>query len=250
VKESKIEGLVVSKVQYKERDLICHLLKRDGVLCSVLFPGGRGGGKKKKGTIIELGFMLSVELLKKIDDSHADLVKAKEWSLIWSHEKIRENYQAYLLLCHYAHIANEMSSGKDEQFFGVIANAIAHLEESIQSNSFEYENELFLFHTKLLVVLGIFPAIDHCLYCEGTLDSRSVLSLEQGSFICINCAGLSEELSIGKPLLELLLKVIKSKYLQLKEPLDVVPQQNKILMQYISQQLHLSSELFRILKSF
>ena len=80
----KVEGIVIQKTPFKERDIICHLLLRTGKTLAVYFYGGRGGGKKAKGSIIETGFMLSVELQRQRKTLDSPMHIAKEYSLIWS----------------------------------------------------------------------------------------------------------------------------------------------------------------------
>ena len=51
--QTKIEGLILSKVPYDERHVIANLLLRSGRKVSVVFYGGRGGGKKQKSSILD-----------------------------------------------------------------------------------------------------------------------------------------------------------------------------------------------------
>ena len=95
--QTKVEGLVLSKIPYDERHLIVNLLLRTGRKISVVFYGGRGGGKKQKSSIIELGFMLSVELSQA--KTNTEVYHAKEWNMIWHHDLIRNNHNAFYLMC-------------------------------------------------------------------------------------------------------------------------------------------------------
>src|SRR5690554_2497522 len=94
----KLEGLIIHKTLYKERDLICKLLLRDGHVCSLYFYGGRGGGKKNKGSLLELGYMVSVVVDIRHRGLNQQLQVAKEWSLIWQHQEIRKDYKAFYFL--------------------------------------------------------------------------------------------------------------------------------------------------------
>jgi len=91
-----IEGLVLSKMAYQDRHLIVKLLARDGIIYSLLFFGGKGGGTKNKGSIVELGYMLQAYIKQ---SKGSDLLMTSDWKLIWSPEKIRGDYKAYTLLC-------------------------------------------------------------------------------------------------------------------------------------------------------
>ena len=46
--QSKIEGIVTSKIPYDERHIIANVILRNGKKVSVVFYGGRGGGPKQK----------------------------------------------------------------------------------------------------------------------------------------------------------------------------------------------------------
>ncbi len=46
--QKKIEGILIKKIPYKERDIIGTLLLRSGMQVSAIFYGGAGGGKNKK----------------------------------------------------------------------------------------------------------------------------------------------------------------------------------------------------------
>ena len=89
--QTKIEGILIRKIPYQDRHIIGTLLLRSGRKVSVLFYGGQGGGKKLKSSTLELGHMLRVELGR--SKSTSDLYRAKEWSPIWIHEKIANNWR-------------------------------------------------------------------------------------------------------------------------------------------------------------
>ncbi len=74
---TKIEGILLSKLAHGERNLLVKLLLRSGKIISVMFYGGRGGGEKKKSSVLEIGTMLKVELAR--SKSNSELYSAKEW---------------------------------------------------------------------------------------------------------------------------------------------------------------------------
>ena len=113
--QTKIEGIVLSKIPYDERHIIAHLLLRSGRKVSVVFYGGRGGGKKQKSSIIELGFMLSVEL--NTNRTHSEIYHAKEWSLVWHHDLIRLDHTAFFMFCFYLAVINKISLNENLHYF-------------------------------------------------------------------------------------------------------------------------------------
>jgi len=106
--QTKIEGLVLSKIPYDDRHIIANILLRTGRKISVVFYGGRGGGTKQKSSVIELGFMLAVEL--RPSKTHSDVYHAKEWNLIWHHDQIRLTHNAFYVMCFYLEIINRIAA--------------------------------------------------------------------------------------------------------------------------------------------
>ncbi len=176
----KIEGLILNKVPFKERDLICTLLLRSGKKLSVLFPGGMGGGKKKKSHNLEVGNLFSVELMGTFN-REKKIYKAKEWQLKWFHERMRNSYMAVCLLAFFVDFCKQSSveaslevesdlagEGEFVGFFKVLSNALVLLE-SIQERLWE---QAFIFLAKLSLELGVFPE-------EGMIRSEVLIKLFQ-----------------------------------------------------------------------
>jgi len=199
--QTKIEGLILSKMAYRERDLLLKILLRNGKQISVVIFGGQGGGKKKKPSQLEVGYMLKLELSP---SRSTDLYRVKEWSHLWTHQKIRYNFRAYYLLCFYLDFIGKVAmkdelysphSPFDEDFEGVfriLSNAIFYLEEDVTEvgENLETSKHLFLFLSKLLVVQGVFPQRENCILCEASFyRGEEVLFIhEQGGFACEECS--------------------------------------------------------------
>ena len=75
-----LEGIIIYKSPFKERDLIIKLLKRDGTVSTVMFYGGQGGGKNKKPSLLDLGAMIEVTIKEQSKHIQSDILIAKEWS--------------------------------------------------------------------------------------------------------------------------------------------------------------------------
>ena len=85
----KIEGIILAKNLFKERDLICRLLLRNGKQVSVLCYGGQGGGRRMKSSLIELGHLLSLEI-SRFRRNHQGMYSSREYSLVWHHRYLRK----------------------------------------------------------------------------------------------------------------------------------------------------------------
>lgn len=192
------EGIVIHKTPYKERDLICQVLLRSGKTLPVYFYGGRGGGKKSKGSFLEIGFMLKLELREQRKNLDTAIFIAKEYSLIWGSNKIRENYSALCLLSFYLEFISKIALSEDlksqhgdefEGLFKVCSNAIFFLDQSLEKSDYHMSNHLFIFLSKLILELGVLPDTDHCIFCDIEFDSSTMALFvpTEGGFSCLNC---------------------------------------------------------------
>ncbi len=200
-----IEGIVLSKTTYKERDLICDLLLRSGKKQTVYFYGGRGGGKNNKGSIIEVGFMLAVELGPKKKAVETSISIAKEYKLLWRADLIRNDFQAFYLASFYLeyitkiavdHHAHEFDhEHHDEGLFNVLSNALFYLNHSLENQSFDLHTHLFIFLAKLSAHLGITPSTDLCVFCDSHLaqENMCLFDHQNGGFVCLDCNSKRDE---------------------------------------------------------
>ncbi len=193
-----VEGMIIQKTPYKERDLICHVLLRSGKTLPVYFYGGRGGGKKAKGSFLEIGFMLSLELREQRKALQTSIYIAKEYNLIWSSSEIRSDYQSLCLLSFYLEMVSKIALSEDlasqhgdefESLFKVTSNAVFFLDDALSKNQFSLFDHLFIFLAKLIFELGVLPNTEHCLFCEKNFGVQDLCLFApvEGGFSCLNC---------------------------------------------------------------
>lgn len=218
----KIEGILISKIPYADKHLICKFLLRNGKMVSVLFYGGQGSSKKKSGTL-ELGFLLAIELSQ--SRGGEELYRAKEWIPTWYHTHIREEIKAFNLMCFYMEMVSKLSVHGDlhDEFedsddsmvflFRLLSNGLFSMDNKLKTKTFESESELLLFLGKLLVEGGVFPRRDSCLFCERPLHEvqRMNLMAEKGGFSCHYCHEASSS-SFGRAIWEVLGEISQRKY--------------------------------------
>ena len=256
--QTKIEGIVLSKIPYDERHIIAHLLLRSGRKVSIVFYGGRGGGVKQKSSIIELGFMLSVEL--RTSKSTGEIYHAKEWNLVWHHDLIRLEHTAFYLMCFFLEVTNRTAPSEnlhevhDENvemvgLFTTLSNALVHLEKSLQSKSFFTHSHSVIFLTKILLHLGVYPEREHCTLCGEELNKFTDMFLiaEEGGFACPPCMNQRTAYSVqsGRELWELLGHIAHTKYQELgglKLEYKSLP---KMLFHYFCFQFHFEEKDFK-----
>ncbi len=193
-----IEGIVIHKTPYKERDLICNLLLRSGKTLSVYFYGGQGGGKSQKGSILDLGAMVTVTLAPRKKKLETEVQIAKEYNLIWASRKIRDDFQAFYLSTFYFEYLGKIAISENiddvhatdhEGLFNVLSNALFYLDSSVSKGEFNLHVQLFMFLSKLTVQLGINPDTDSCLFCATDLEKQNMFAFDaqNGGFICADC---------------------------------------------------------------
>ena len=208
-----IEGLITHKTPYKERDLICELLLRSGNKLPVYFYGGRGGGRNLKGSILEVGHMLSIDLNERRKAIGSDIQIAKEYKLLWAPENIRLDFSAYYLSVFFMEYISKVAleeevgdSVHDEHsgLFNVLSNGLFYLDKAVKERKFNSSEHLFLFFSKLCVHLGVVPHISNCLYCDIELKKSDMVLFDHqdGGFSCMDCTSKKDEfLSENKDLL-------------------------------------------------
>lgn len=256
--QTKIEGLVLSKVPYDERHIIAHLLLRSGRKISVVFYGGRGGGKKQKSSVIELGFMLSVEL--QTAKTNTEIYHAKEWNLIWHHDKIRLQHNAFYLMCFFLEVINKISPVENLHevheentemvgLFTSLSNALVHMEKCLAQDFFFSHSHSVIFLTKTLLHLGVFPEREHCTLCgEGLVRFNDMyLVAEEGGFACPPCMNSRKTYTVqsGRELWELVGHIAHTKYNDLGAIKLEYKSLPKMLFHYFCFQFHFEEKDFK-----
>src|SRR3989338_1458526 len=95
----KTSGIILKTTPYKERDLIVTTLLEDGHIVSFYAYGGRGGGKKVKPNILEIGSAMNFEIDDREAAQNKDVVIVKEYNLRWASRDIKKNFQAFSGMC-------------------------------------------------------------------------------------------------------------------------------------------------------
>lgn len=194
-----LEGILIHKTPFKERDIIGKLLLRSGKVVNLYFYGGRGGGKYSKGSILEIGYLIKVTLAPSRKKIETQLHTVKEYSLMWEAQQIRLNYQAFYLLSLYAEVIQKIAVDEDienqsqfeehEGIFKVFSNAVFCLDKSVINSDYNLYQQMFLFLSKLNYELGILPDYEKCLHCKIDLDKVPLARFEphEGGFTCHDC---------------------------------------------------------------
>lgn len=209
----QIEGIIIHKTPYKDRDLICRLLLRSGKTVSVYFYGGRGGGKTHRGSILDFGHMVQVELASNKKKLETNLMMAKEYKLLWSAQRTREDFRGFYLCIFFLELIGKIAVEDDlegfkdhghEGLFNVLSNSLFFLDQAVKDDVFDLHTQLFIFLAKLSIQLGVSLDIENCLFCGINLSEVMLMfDPQNGGFVCYNCCSKRDEfLSDNKVLRE------------------------------------------------
>jgi len=255
---TKLEGLLVSKIPFEERHIIGNILLRSGKLVSIVFYGGRGGGKNQKPSSLEIGYMYSIELREY--KAHAEIYHAKEWTVLWQHLEIRKNFQAFYLLCFYsevilkisphAHLQDHHHEYKEmEGIFTTISNSIFMLEKKASTSEFYLHSHLVIFLIKLFLYMGIYPERENCTLCGADLKQFNDMFLisEEGGFACPPCLSARKTSGVqsGRELWEIMGHISHKKFQELLDFKLEHKSISKLLFHYFCFQFHLEEKDFK-----
>ncbi len=264
-----LEGIIIYKTAYKERDLICKLLLRSGKLVTLYFYGGRGGGKAQKGSILEVGYMVKVTMAPRRKKLDQDILIAKEWKLLWESANIRANFQAFYLVSFFFEVAQKIAIDEDLKYLGefeeehqgifnVLSNAIFNIDKSVKENNFQPHPQLFLFLIKLSYHLGIVPNYKSCQHCNVDLKTIDLVKFEphNGGFTCYDCLiqkdeslsenrYLFEELKSSKQLVNFIEHSLGVNYKNYTDLLDISRGSCEAMFNYFCYQFHFQASQFK-----
>lgn len=193
----KIEGIILSKREHRERDLVTSVLLRSGEKIPLVFYGHRGGSKQR-GTILEIGNQLKAEIKK--GPSADGLYVTEEYTIGWHHKKIREIPRCFFDLCFYLEFIQKVSLTVDDdvkdvdgELYRLLSNTVFYLDE-IGDNHNLLHKLRSIFLARIAMSEGVLPALNECPLCSSSLskDNPVSLSFSEGGFVCSQCREKTE----------------------------------------------------------
>lgn len=174
----KIEGIVVSEVDYKESSKIINVFSPEEGVIGVLARGT----KKVKSNLSGVTSKLTYGYFY-INYRENGLSTLTEVDIIDGFKKIRKSID----LISYASYLVELSSMvyKHEQNSEIYSLLIASLKKI--DEGYDYQVITNILELKLLEYLGIRPVIDQCVSCGNKTDIVTISSY-RGGYLCKNCA--------------------------------------------------------------
>ena len=175
----KIEGIVISTVDYKESSKIINVFtKEDGIIGVVARGAKKIRSKISNGTDVlsygtfhintkntnSLGNLVEVDIIDNFKLIRKDIIKL--------------NYSIYLL-----ELASQVyRHDNDKDIYNLLISALIKI-----NNNFNPRIITNIIELKLLEFLGIKPAIDYCVSCGKSNDIVTISSYK-GGYLCKNCA--------------------------------------------------------------
>lgn len=173
----KIEGIIVSEVDYKESSKIINIFSPTEGVIGVLARGT----KKVKSSLSGVTSKFTYGYFH-INYKENGLSTLIEVDVIDGFKKIRRNidmisYASYLL---------ELSSmaykhSVDNEIYNLLIASLKKIDEG-----YDYEVITNILELKLLEYLGIKPVIDSCVNCGSKVDIVTISSYK-GGYLCKNC---------------------------------------------------------------
>jgi len=174
----RIEGIIVSEVDYKESSKIINIFSPEVGVIGVLARGT----KKIKSNLSGVTSKLTYGYFH-IQYKENGLSTLMEVDVINGFKNIRRSidkisYASYLL---------ELSSmvykhGSDINIYNLLIASLKKIDEG-----YDYEVITNILELKLLDYLGIKPVIDSCVNCGSKVDIVTISSYK-GGYLCKNCA--------------------------------------------------------------
>ena len=174
----KIEGIIVSEVDYKESSKIINVFSPTVGVIGILARGTKKVNNNLSGVTSKLTYGYFYIYYK--ENGLSTLI---EVDVIDGFKKIRRNIE----MISYASYLLELSSMayKHDNNLEIYNLLIASLKKI--NEGYDYEVITNILELKLLEYLGIKPVIDSCVSCGSKADIVTISSY-RGGYLCKNCA--------------------------------------------------------------
>ncbi len=181
----KVEGIVISEVNYSETSKILNVLTKEYGIIGVIAKGARRLKSELRSVSEKLVYGYFTIYYKK--DKISTLVSV---DIIDSFKLIKKDitkisYSLFLL-----ELATQVyKQNNDEEIYNILIASLLKINEGMEPLVIMNIVEL-----KYLKYLGVLPIMDKCVSCGGTNFIVSI-SVQKGGYICKNCCSTETYLS-------------------------------------------------------
>ena len=174
----KVEGIVVSEIDYKESSKIINVLTPEYGIIGIIARGTKQVKSKLSGVTSKLTYgyfhinykenglstLMEVDVINKFKSIHKDINMM--------------SYSIYLL-----ELADRVyKHDSDNEVYNLLIASLKKIDEG-----YDYKVISNIFELKMLDFLGIRPIIDECVNC-GNKNDIVTISSYRGGYLCKNCA--------------------------------------------------------------
>lgn len=173
----KIEGIVVSEIDYKESSKIINVLTPEYGVIGLIARGTKQVKSKLSGVTSKLAYGYF-----HVNFKENGLSNLMEVDIIDRFKNIRKDinlmsYSVYLL-----ELADRVyKHDNDSEIYNMLIASLKKIDEG-----FDYKVITQIFELKMLDFLGIRPVIDECVNCGNKQDIVTISSY-RGGYLCKNC---------------------------------------------------------------
>lgn len=177
--QKKIEGIIVSTVDYKESSKIINIFTKEDGIVGVIAKGSKNLKNSLRATTTILSY--GIFYLNYRENSVSTLI---EVDIIDYFKEIRKdiyktNYSLYLL-----ELATQVyKQERNKNIYEILIIGLKKINEGFDAGVVTNIIEL-----KLLENLGIKPNLNHCVNCKNKFDIVTISSYK-GGYLCKNCVG-------------------------------------------------------------
>ena len=177
--QKKIEGIVISTVDYKESSKIINIFTKEDGIIGVIAKGSKNIKNPLRATTSILSY--GIFYLNHFENRVSTLM---EVDIIDNFKEIRKdiyktNYSLFLL-----ELASQVyRQERNKNIYDLLITGLKKINEGYDAGIITNIVEL-----KLLENLGIKPNLNHCVSCKSKKDIVTISSYK-GGYICKNCVG-------------------------------------------------------------
>ena len=174
----KIEGIIVSTVDYGENSKILNVLtKEDGIIG--LYAKGC---KRPKSLIAATSNVLTYGIFH-FNEKNEKLSNLMEVDILENFENLKQNFSKISYALYITELASKVyKHSSNNSIYKLLIIALKKIDAGLDG-----EVVCDIVELKLLDDLGIKPVIDRCVNC-GKKDNIVTLSSYKGGYLCKNCA--------------------------------------------------------------
>ena len=173
----KIEGIVVSEVDYKESSKIINLFTKDEGIIGLIARGTKRVKSNLSGTTSKLTYGYF-----HINYKENGLSQLIEVDIINKFKNIRKDLNLMSYSLYILELASKVyKHDSSKEIYDILLASLNKIDEG-----YDYKIITNIFELKMLVFLGIKPVVDECVNCGSKIDIVTISSY-RGGYLCKNC---------------------------------------------------------------